>query len=117
MINYMPMVPAAIGLATGFIGLATDTSGLAYLGVLSVLSAVPPLIISATRNATRVRDYQLAEADRAGYARALDHVARGLLTPPTAPPSGGQSEESILQQVAGVVIPLRRTDIEERKAQ
>lgn len=122
MINrYMPATTlATFGLAAGIVGLVTNISGIAYLGVLSILGSVPPLIISATRTAARVSAHQLAEADQAGYRRAMDHVARGLMNPPPATPLGGPGlEETIQQQVhraAGEVIPLR-PHIDHRKAQ
>ncbi|KAA6215546.1 hypothetical protein CP973_00155 [Streptomyces albofaciens JCM 4342] len=107
----------AIGLALGVVGLLVDNDDAWQVGLFIVITAVPLLITRAVRDSQRVTADQLAEADNAGYRRALEHVARGLLDQHTAPPKGGRPCH--VEQVAGNVITLRphHTDRPERKAQ
>ncbi|GGR80673.1 hypothetical protein GCM10010252_18980 [Streptomyces aureoverticillatus] len=105
------------GLTTGVIGLLGHNDALWQTGLFLVLPAVPLLIIRTVHNSQRATADQLDAADRAGYSRALDHVARGLLDAP-APHHGGH-RNCCAEQVAGNVITLRphHTDRPERKAQ
>ncbi|MEV4036405.1 hypothetical protein [Streptomyces umbrinus] len=105
------------GVATGVIGLLGTNDEVTVSGLLMTLTGLPMLIVTTIQNSHRVADYQLAEADTAGYRRALDHVARGLLDQHTAPhPSGG--EYATVEHAAGNVIQLRPTHHkgEEQKA-
>lgn len=87
----------AIGLVIVAVGLAAHshtvrTSGLAAT-VLGATAVAVTQQRKAAHDAARLSADQLADADRAGYIRGLDHAARGLLdtpppagTPCTAPP-------------------------------
>ncbi|MFF5495729.1 hypothetical protein [Streptomyces aquilus] len=105
-----------VGLSSGVIGLLGNNDDLWRAGLFLVLTAVPLIIIRTVHNSQRATADQLAAADNAGYMRALDHVARGLLDVP-APRRGGHRDRA--EQVAGNVITLRprQTDRPERKAQ
>ncbi|MEV2203771.1 hypothetical protein AB0E11_27945 [Streptomyces fradiae] len=105
-----------VGLLAGAVGLLRDNDDAMVSGLFAVLTAVPLLIIRTVHNSQRVSAEQLAAADQAGYMRALDHVARGLLDAPT-PRRGGNRDRA--EQVAGNVITLRprHSDQPERKAQ
>ena len=118
--RYMPVFAFTlllVGLSAGVLGLLGNTDDLFGAGLFITLTAVPLLIIRTVHNSQRASADQLAEADRAGYVRALDHVARGLLDAP-APPGPGHRADGA-EQVAGNVITLRphNTDRPERKAQ
>lgn len=85
-------------LGTCVLTLATSLGGYAFLvqaeelgrvGMLVSVPAATALVVGALRQHATVNDDQLAEAHRAGYTLALDHVARGLLDQPTAPTGGG----------------------------
>jgi hypothetical protein len=106
----------AFGLAAGVAGLLGDNDDLWQTGLFVVLTAVPLLITRAVRDSQRLTAQQLAEADNAGYRRALEHVARGLLDAP-APPTPRRRQ--VREQVAGNVITLRPHHCPqvERKAQ
>lgn len=117
--RYMPVFAITllmVGLSCGVIGLLGNNDDLWRAGLFMTLTAVPLLIIRAIHNSQRVRDDQLIAADQAGYMRALDHVARGLLDVPT-PRRGGHRDH--VEHVAGNVITLRPLHEEqpERKAQ
>lgn len=117
--RYMPVFAFSllmVGLSSGVIGLLGNNDDLWRAGLFLVLTAVPLLIIRTVHNSQRVTADQLETADRAGYIRALDHVARGLLDVPA--PRGGHHHDRD-EQVAGNVITLRprHTDRPERKAQ
>ncbi|KUM71577.1 hypothetical protein AB0937_11875 [Streptomyces sp. NPDC047880] len=105
-----------VGLSTGVIGLLGSNDYLWQAGLFLVLAAVPLLVVRTIYKSQRVSADQLADADRAGYVRALDHVARGLLDVPS--PRGGNRADHD-ERVAGNVITLRphHTDRPERKAQ
>ncbi|MEV7991597.1 hypothetical protein AB0O67_06685 [Streptomyces sp. NPDC086077] len=105
-----------VGLSCGVIGLLGNNDDLWRAGLFMVLTAVPLLIIRAVHNSQRVSEDQLTAADQAGYMRALDHVARGLLDAP-APRRGGHRDRA--ERVAGNVITLRphQSTAPERKAQ
>lgn len=109
--------PLAAGLTTGVVGILVENNDLRGIGVFLIVAALPPLMMRTLRLSQRVAAHQLAEADNAGYWRALDHVARGLLDTNAAPPNGGHPAKP--EQVAGNVITLRPNtkDQPERKAQ
>ncbi|MEU8990001.1 hypothetical protein AB0C98_26820 [Streptomyces sp. NPDC048558] len=109
--------PLGTGLTTGVIGLLARSDTLIASGILLTLAGLPPLIIRTLRNSHRATAEQLTEADHAGYHRALDHVARGLLDAPTPPTPGHRADRA--EQDAGNVITLRPNDVRpaERKAQ
>ncbi|WP_306937542.1 hypothetical protein [Streptomyces phaeochromogenes] len=98
-------------------GLLGDNPDLFGAGLFMVLSAGPLLIARTVRQSHRATAHQLAEAENAGYVRALDHVARGLLDIPAPPPTGHRRDRA--EQVAGNVITLRPQYLPqlERKAQ
>ncbi|MET9555126.1 hypothetical protein [Streptomyces sp. NPDC006645] len=106
-----------VGLSSGVIGLLGNNNDMWRAGVFLVLTAVPLFIVRAVHDSHRVSDDQLAAADTAGYFRALDHVARGLLDA-HAPHSGGHRHDRD-EQAAGNVITLRphHPNPPERKAQ
>ncbi|MEV0559419.1 hypothetical protein AB0I27_38985 [Streptomyces sp. NPDC050597] len=106
-----------VGLSAGVLGLLGSNDDLWTAGLFLVLTAVPLTIVRTVHNSQRATAHQLAEADRGGYVRALDHVARGLLDAPD-PPSPGHHRDRA-EQVAGNVITLRprHMDQYERKAQ
>ncbi|WP_275463342.1 hypothetical protein [Streptomyces noursei] len=117
--RYMPMAISTlflVGLSAGVVGLLGHNDDLFSAGLFLTLTAVPLIVTRAVRNSHRVTAHQLAEADRAGYYRALDHVARGLLDTPAPPDSG---HRATVEQVAGNVITLRPLPDRpiERKAQ
>ncbi|WP_282792055.1 hypothetical protein [Streptomyces sp. CC224B] len=108
----------ALGLSAGIYGILSDHDNTAMCGALTVLTAVPLLIVHTVHNAQRLNAHQLAEAENAGYRRALDHVARGLLDQHTAPPNGGQPAGDGDEQAPGNVVTLRpHTSHSKRKAQ
>ncbi|QCX77639.1 hypothetical protein C9F11_20020 [Streptomyces sp. YIM 121038] len=118
--RYTPALAIALlvkGLFTGGIGLLSGNDALWQVGLFFLLSAVPLLIIRTVHTSQRATADQLDAADRAGYARALDHVARGLLDAPTPPHGGNRNHRA--EQAAGNVITLRPHHIgqPERKAQ
>ncbi|CAM5489635.1 hypothetical protein SROCM77S_03971 [Streptomyces rochei] len=117
--RYMPVFAVALlmaGLSFGVLGLLGNNDDLWRAGLFLVLTAVPLLIIRTVHNSQRVSADQLTNADNAGYMRALDHVARGLLDVPPTPRRGGNRDRD--EQVAGNVITLRphHTHQSERKA-
>ncbi|MFI0736445.1 hypothetical protein ACH4S9_46860 [Streptomyces sp. NPDC021225] len=95
-----------VGLSAGVLGLLGDNDDLWRVGLFIVLAAIPLTIIRTVHNSQLATAHQLAEADRAGYLRALDHVARGLLDAP-APPTPGSRAGDRAEQVTGNVITLR----------
>ncbi|MFB8415407.1 hypothetical protein ACFC63_07820 [Streptomyces albidoflavus] len=101
------------GLALGVLGLLGQNADLWACGVFSVLTAVPLLFLRAVHNAQQLSEDQLAEAERAGYRRALEHVARGLLDGDHPPSPGHRATE----QDAGNVIHMRCPSTQHRKAQ
>ncbi|MGY4990935.1 hypothetical protein [Streptomyces nigrescens] len=106
------------GIVMGAFGLLGGNDGTMRRGIFLTLIGMPPLIAHTVHNAHRVTADQLAEADNAGYRRALDHVARGLLDQHTAPPPRG-GDHAPAEYTAGNVIhicphPHRR---EEKQAQ
>ncbi|WP_329148756.1 hypothetical protein OIU91_21180 [Streptomyces sp. NBC_01456] len=105
------------GIVMGASGLLSGNNDTMRRGIFLTLIGMPPLIAHTVHNAHRVTAEQLAEADNAGYRRALDHVARGLLDQHAAPPNGGHPTET--EQATGNVITLRpnANDRPERKAQ
>lgn len=118
--RYLPIAPLVLlgaGIAMGTIGLLGDNDDVWRCGLFLTVTAMPLLVIRAVREAQRVTADQLAQADQAGYRRALDHVARGLLDQYTAPPTPG-TRVPAAEQATGVVIPLRPTVYtrQERKA-
>ncbi|PJN40483.1 hypothetical protein CG747_12475 [Streptomyces sp. CB02959] len=117
--RYMPVFVftlLVVGLSAGVVGLLGGDDDFFSAGLFLTLTAVPLIITRTVHNSHTVTAHQLAEADRAGYHRALDHVARGLLDAP-APPDPGH--RATAEQVAGNVITLRPRPTRpiERKAQ
>lgn len=106
-----------VGHAAGVLGLLGENNALWQTGLFITLTAIPLLIVRTLHNSQRATADQLADADRAGYVRALDHVARGLLDAPI-PPEPGRREDRA-EQDAGNVITLRPNPVRrvERKAQ
>ncbi|MGW9041216.1 hypothetical protein ACWGQL_01420 [Streptomyces lydicus] len=98
-------VPLGAGITTGVLGILGKNHDLRGIGVFIIVAGIPPLMVHTLRVSQRVAAHQLAEADNAGYWRALDHVARGLLDQGAVPPNGGHPAKS--EQVAGNVITLR----------
>ncbi|MEW1672807.1 hypothetical protein AB0O47_06085 [Streptomyces noursei] len=105
-----------MGLSAGVIGLLGRNSDVFEAGLFLTVVAVPLIITRTVHTAHKVTAQQLADADRDGYVRALDHVARGLLDAP-APPD--PRHRATVEQVAGNVITLRPLPTRpiERKAQ
>ncbi|UUN29449.1 hypothetical protein [Streptomyces sp. FIT100] len=105
-----------VGLSAGVVGLLGNNDYTWRAGLFIVLTAVPLLIIRTVHNSERATAEQLADADRAGYIRALDHVARGLLDAPASPTPGHRIDHT--EQAAGNVITLcpRQLQQPERKA-
>lgn len=106
-----------VGQSAGVLGLLGDNDSLWQAGLYITLTAVPLLIVRTVHNSQQATADQIADADRAGYVRALDHVARGLLDAP-APPEPGNREDRA-EQDAGNVITLRPNLVRpiEREAQ
>lgn len=94
-------------LATSLGGYAflTEAEELGRVGMLVSVPAATVLVVGALRQHSTVNDDRLADAHRAGYTLALDHVARGLLDQPTVPTGGGDQ----LAEVRTLPAP-RRTD-------
>ncbi|MWA12596.1 hypothetical protein [Streptomyces sp. BA2] len=118
--RYMPalaLILLGTGLAAGVLGLVGDNIDVFRCGIFVTVCSLPLLILRTLRESQHVSAHQLAEADKAGYRRALDHVARGLLDNHTAPtPQGG--DRATVEQVAGNVFHIRPLPYkgEERKA-
>lgn len=118
--RYMPalaLILLGTGLAAGVLGLLGENIDVFRCGIFVTVTSLPLLILRTLRDSQYVSAYQLAEADNAGYRRALDHVARGLLDQHTSPtPRGG--DRATAEQVAGNVIHIRPLPYEgeERKA-
>lgn len=85
----------ALGVATGGLHLFAVGDNLGRLGVLISICGATALCVGAIRHQLAVTDDQLAAAHTAGYALALDHVARGLLDQPTAPTGGGRGDDQL----------------------
>ncbi|MFD5057396.1 hypothetical protein [Streptomyces sp. NPDC058394] len=86
---YLALGLFVTGLAAGVLGLLGQNDDLASCGIFLTIASLPLFIIRTVRDAQRANADQLAAADIAGYQRALDHVARGLLEPPSPAPTGG----------------------------
>ncbi|MEW1774710.1 hypothetical protein [Streptomyces sp. NPDC086777] len=106
-----------MGQSAGVLGLLGDNDSLWQAGLFITLTAVPLLIVGAVHNSQQATADQLADADRAGYLRGLDHVARGLLDAPTPPEPGHREDRT--ERTAGNVVTLRPNLVRptERKAQ
>lgn len=115
---YMPVFSLSLlltGLSAGVIGLLGNNGTLWRAGLFIVLTSVPLLVIRTVHNSLSVSAGQLADADNAGYRRALEHVARGLLDVPNGPPPGARDDgdnradlaAGHCDQAAGNVITLR----------
>ncbi|MBK3581571.1 hypothetical protein JHN63_49015 [Streptomyces sp. MBT65] len=113
----LALVLLLVGQAAGVLGLIGKNDDLWQTGLFVTLTAVPLLIARTVHNSQHVTADQIADADRAGYVRALDHVARGLLDAPTPPRPGRRGDRA--EQDAGNVITLRPNPVRpaERKAQ
>ncbi|WP_371652468.1 MULTISPECIES: hypothetical protein [unclassified Streptomyces] len=119
MISRFTPVPAVVllglGITTGALGLLDNSDDQTIGGIFLTITAFFLITLRALRNAHRLSAHQLAAADNAGYRRALDHVARGLLDQHASPPRGGHPAER--EQAAGNVITLHPTTSDtERKA-
>lgn len=79
-----------LGLTIGLLGLFDEEGVYARAGLLLSVAAMAPLIVWQSQRAHRATADQLAAKHDAGYRLALEHVARGLLDQPTAPPDGGE---------------------------
>ncbi|WP_326797484.1 hypothetical protein OG946_20355 [Streptomyces sp. NBC_01808] len=81
-----------IGLAMGVAGVITGSDSPMRAGMLTSLAALPAAVLGMMQRAHILADDQLADAHRAGYELALDHVARGLLDQPAdhTPPHGAR---------------------------
>ncbi|HEY1179127.1 MAG TPA: hypothetical protein VGF17_23480 [Phytomonospora sp.] len=79
----------ALGLTIGGTGLALMAEHLVRAGVLISVPGATALVCGAIRHERQTDTDRLADAHRAGYALALDHVARGLLDQPHAPAPDG----------------------------
>ncbi|WND36960.1 hypothetical protein RI578_22900 [Streptomyces sp. BB1-1-1] len=109
-----------VGLAMGVIGLIGEDDDIMRAGMLLGIAALPALIVGHIRHAHRVADEQLADAHRAGYVLALDHVARGLLDQHNdTPPHGHRYDLDDLddRELAARVVRLhRKNNGQERQA-
>lgn len=118
--RYTPILAVSLlgtGLTMGVLGMLGRNDDVERCGIFLTLTAIPLLVIRAIRETHQVNAAQLAEADNAGYVRALDHVARGLLDHNPPRPTGG--DRATVEQAPGNVISLRphRPRHNERKAQ
>jgi hypothetical protein len=106
-----------VGQSAGVLGLLGNNDALWQAGLFVTLTAVPLLTVRTVHNSQQATADQLADADRAGYVRALDHVARGLLDAPIPPEPGHREDRA--EQAAGNVITLRPNLVRpiEREAQ
>ncbi|MFE7017651.1 hypothetical protein ACFVAQ_45580 [Streptomyces sp. NPDC057651] len=84
----------ALGLTIGLLGLFDKEGVYARAGLLLTVAAMAPLIVWQSQRAHQATADQLAAEHDAGYRLALEHVARGLLDQPTAPPDGGDRAEA-----------------------
>ncbi|MGF0176684.1 hypothetical protein ACQF36_41400 [Streptomyces sp. Marseille-Q5077] len=119
--RYLPWLANSLflaGLTVGALGLHPENqdTGAAAAGFFIAIAALPAVIAWLLGRNQRVADAQLSTAHRVGYQQALEHVARGLLDQPTAPPNPGERLPG--EQAAGNVIQLRPStdDRSERKA-
>ncbi|WHM36284.1 hypothetical protein [Streptomyces sp. BPTC-684] len=106
--RFTPVLALALlgaGIVTGVLGLLGNSDDQTAYGIFLAVTALPLIITRTLRNTLRIGAHQLAAADNAGYRRALDHVARGLLDQHTSPPRGGHPAEP--EQATGNVITLR----------
>ncbi|MFF9262034.1 hypothetical protein [Streptomyces longwoodensis] len=106
-----------IGTVGGAAGMITGHEDAGWIGLALTALALPVTIGLSVRAAQQASEAQLAEADNAGYRRALDHVARGLLNAPVAPTPGHPEDRA--EQAADNVTALRPHAAHpiERKAQ
>jgi hypothetical protein len=102
----------ALAMSLGGYAYVTDLDDLAPIGILVSVPAATALVVGTLRTQATVTDDQLAAAHAAGYALALDHVARGLLDQHTAPTGGGRNDGQ-LAEVRALPAPRR---VDERAA-
>lgn len=76
----------AIGLTVVTVGIATHSHTIRTGGLVTTVLGATAVVVTQQRKATHATADQLADADRAGYIRGLDHAARGLMDTP--PPTG-----------------------------
>lgn len=99
--TFLPMRAYAIlliALVVGLTGMIADNGDLMRCANLLAILGVPPLIVGHIKRAHTVQDDQLADAHRAGYQLALEHVARGLLDQhSTVPPDGWHEPAELLE--------------------
>jgi hypothetical protein len=82
----------AAGLAIGTAGTLRDSAAASRVGVLVVVLAYFPWNAAQTRRAAALTDDQIDHERSIGYLHCLDHVRRGILTPPPATGGPGQTE-------------------------
>lgn len=99
----------ALGVATGGLHFFIGGDDLVRFGVLMSICGATAFCVGVLRRQLAINDDQLAAAHAAGYALALDHVARGLLDQPTAPTGGGRGDDQ-LAEVRALPAPRRATD-------
>jgi hypothetical protein len=88
------MTSLALAVSLGGLAFMTDHDDLARIGLLVSVPAATASAVGALRRQVAVNDDQLTEAHAAGYALALDHVARGLLDQHTAPAPDGTHNDT-----------------------
>jgi hypothetical protein len=94
-----------IGTVGGAAGMITGHEDAGWVGLALAALATPVSIGLSVREAQQAAEAQLADAYNAGYRRALDHVARGLLSTPVAPTPGHPEDRA--EQATNNVIALR----------
>ncbi|MEV0553173.1 hypothetical protein AB0I27_06895 [Streptomyces sp. NPDC050597] len=105
----------ALGVTIGLLGLVgplEDEGDMTRAGILVSLATLPSLCYWQTQRAHQDMTDRVADAHATGYRLALEHVARGLLDQPTAPPGPGNRATD--ERVAGNVIQLRRLTTDNR---
>lgn len=87
---YVPTLAAlGLGMTMGLLGLFDDGGAITRAGILLSLATIPSLCYWQAQRAHLDVQGQIADAHARGYRLALEHVARGLLKPHTAPTGGG----------------------------
>lgn len=105
----------------GILAMLTHHESLGWCALFITAAAIPALIGETVhRHAEHSRD-RIVAAHNAGYALALDHVARGLLDQPPAPTPGRDQPVEPVDLPTNVIrlhtsIP-NEDDLPERKAQ
>lgn len=102
------------GLTTGLIGLSIGDRDLTVSGVLASVPAATAIVVAVLRQQHTATENALADAHRAGYALALNHVARGLFAPPATPRPGPGTPHRAEDNVIRLYLPAGEPP--ERKA-